>query len=157
MSREKSSQAGLYLQEIDNVEKPGNLVVQSLSMLLLAPWEHFSSARPKICGGIAAEEPDHNTGGKISAASYWEGGLRLWVFGSTREHLRHREIFSLWKPVSSLKIGTGRFLATENWSLKTLVITGDGEIPCGTCCIVFCFTCACGDYCCFLLWWFLCG
>lgn len=76
MRREKSSRVGLYLQEIDNVDIPGNLVIQSLSMFLLALKEHFSSASPKICGGAAAEEPDRNilrpgcsTGVKISAAS----------------------------------------------------------------------------------------
>lgn len=39
--REKSLQVCLHLQEIDNMDKPGNLVFQSLSPFLLTPKEPF--------------------------------------------------------------------------------------------------------------------
>lgn len=102
MRREKYSQVGLYLQEIDNMDKEGNLVIQHLSVFLLAPEEPFSSASPRI---VVVELQRGQTMIHSGLPAVQEGkyllpiargtGLRLWVFVSTHEHLRHTETFCL--------------------------------------------------------------
>lgn len=99
-------------------------------MFLLAPEEPYSSASPKIVvvqlqrgqtmihSGLPAVQEE-----KYLLPIARGTGLRLWVFASTHEHLRQRDFQPL-KTSLLLKTRYREILATENWSLKTSVITG---------------------------------